>query len=63
MIRRLPFAFMIAPLEKVVRSDGTKILLAETMGTKEEIKQIARTMASKLILLSGIWSFWSFFYR
>lgn len=54
---------MIAPLEKVVRSDGSKILLAETLPTKEEIKQIARTITSRLILLSGIWAFWSFFYR
>lgn len=53
---------MIAPLEKVVRSDGTRILLAEALSTKEEIKRISRTMTSKLIALSAIWAFWSFFY-
>ncbi|PKS05662.1 hypothetical protein jhhlp_008181 [Lomentospora prolificans] len=58
----LPFALMIAPFEKVIRSDGTKILMAEPLSTKEEIKRISRTMASKLIMLSAIWAFWSFFY-
>lgn len=54
---------MIAPLEKVVRSDGTRVLLAETLSTKKEIKKIASTLTSKLILLSGIFAFWTFFYK
>ena len=63
LIIRLPFAFMIAPLDKVVRSDGTRVLLAETLSTKMEIKKIANTMTSKLIMLSGIFAFWTFFYK
>lgn len=58
----LPFAFLITPLEKVVRSDGTRILVSETLSTKMEIKQIGRTMTSSLIVLSSCWALWSFFY-
>lgn len=58
----LPFAFLITPLEKVVRSDGTRILVSEHLSTKMELKRIARTMTSSLILLSSIWALWSFFY-
>lgn len=59
----LPFAFLISPLENVVRSDGTKILVSESIGTKQEFKKIRFTMTSKLIVLSALWAFWSFFYR
>jgi uncharacterized membrane protein len=59
----LPFAFLISPLERVVRSDGTRILVSEKIGTKMEFKQIKVTMTSKLILLSAFWAIWSFFYR
>jgi MFS family permease len=59
----LPFAFLISPLENVVRSDGTRILVSERIGTKEEFKKIKFTMTSKLIVLSALWAFWSFFYR
>lgn len=58
----LPFAFMISPLENVVRSDGTRILVSESIGTKQEVKKIKSTMTSKLIVLSALWAFWSFFY-
>lgn len=58
----LPFAFLITPLEKVVRSDGTRILVSETLSTKMEFKQITKTMTSSLIVLSGFWALWSFFY-
>ncbi|KAH6657168.1 major facilitator superfamily domain-containing protein [Truncatella angustata] len=58
----LPFAFLISPLEKVVRSDGTRILVSESLSTKREFKQIGRTMTSSLILLSAFWALWSFFY-
>jgi hypothetical protein len=58
-----PFAWLISPLENVVRSDGTKILMAPKKSTKDEIKYIKTTMTSKLILLSGLWAVWSFFYR
>jgi hypothetical protein len=58
----LPFAFLITPLEKVVRSDGTRILVSETLSTKMELKQISKTMTSSLIMLSSIWALWSFFY-
>ncbi|KAG9192301.1 hypothetical protein G6011_11035 [Alternaria panax] len=58
----LPFAFLISPLERVVRSDGTRILVSEKIGTKMEFKQIKVTMTSKLILLSAFWAIWSFFY-
>lgn len=58
----LPFALLITPFEKVVRSDGTKIVTSETLSTKMEIKRIGKTMGSKLILLSALWALWSFFY-
>ncbi|RYO83481.1 hypothetical protein DL764_009452 [Monosporascus ibericus] len=58
----LPFAFLISPLESVVRSDGTRILVSEKLGTKAELKLVKVTMTSKLILLSAIWAIWSFFY-
>ncbi|KAI3398515.1 hypothetical protein diail_9039 [Diaporthe ilicicola] len=58
----LPFAFLISPLERVVRSDGTRIVVSEPLSTKQELKQIRITATSKLILLSCIWAFWSFFY-
>ncbi|KAK6078895.1 major facilitator superfamily transporter [Seiridium cupressi] len=58
----LPFAFLISPLEKVVRSDGTRILVSEKLSTKQEFRQIIRTMSSSLILLSAFWALWSFFY-
>lgn len=59
----LPFAFLISPLERVVRSDGTRILVSEKLSTKTEFKMIKVTMTSKLILLSALWAIWSFFYR
>lgn len=59
----LPFAFLITPLERVVRSDGTRILVSESLTTKQEVKRIGTTFTSKLLLLSGLWAFWSFFYR
>jgi|TARA_R110002003_G_scaffold127_10_gene11978 hypothetical protein len=59
----LPFAFLISPLERVVRSDGTRILVSEKLPTKKEFKLIKVTMTSKLILLSAFWAIWSFFYR
>lgn len=62
-LNSLPFAFLITPLERVVRSDGTRIIMSESLGTKQELKKIRFTMTSKLILLSGLWAFWSFFYR
>ncbi|KAL4804969.1 major facilitator superfamily domain-containing protein [Aspergillus unguis] len=58
----LPFALLIAPFERVVRSDGTKIVTAETLSSKEEFKRIGKTMTSKLIILSAGWALWSFFY-
>lgn len=60
---RLPFALMISPLERVVRSDGTRILVSEKVGTKQEFKLIKKTMTSSLIVLSAFWAMWSFFYR
>jgi hypothetical protein len=62
MLDSLPFALLITPFEKVVRSDGTKIVTSETLSTKMEFKRIAKTMSSKLILLSALWALWSFFY-
>jgi hypothetical protein len=59
----LPFAFLISPLERVVRSDGTRILMSEKLSSKAEFKLIKTTMTSKLILLSALWALWSFFYR
>ncbi|KAJ4986083.1 major facilitator superfamily transporter [Stagonosporopsis vannaccii] len=58
----LPFAFLISPLERVVRSDGTRILVSEKLSTKTEFKMIKTTMISKLIVLSALWAIWSFFY-
>ncbi|KAI4862824.1 MFS general substrate transporter [Hypoxylon rubiginosum] len=58
----LPFAFLISPLERVVRSDGTRILVSEKLTFKQESKLIRFTMSSKLILLSALWAVWSFFY-
>ncbi|KAJ5160189.1 uncharacterized protein N7482_007193 [Penicillium canariense] len=58
----LPFALLIRPFEHVVRSDGTRIITAETLSTKMEFKRIAKTMTSKLIMLSALWALWSFFY-
>ncbi|WWC73889.1 uncharacterized protein I206_107861 [Kwoniella pini CBS 10737] len=58
----IPFALLISPLEHVVRSDGTKIRVSEQVGTKQEFKLIKKTWMSKLILLSAVWAFWSFFY-
>lgn len=53
---------MIAPFERVVRYDGSRILVSEALSTKLEVKRIAKTLTSKLIMLSGLWAFWSFFY-
>ncbi|KAI0100441.1 MFS general substrate transporter [Hypoxylon sp. NC0597] len=58
----LPFAFLISPLERVVRSDGTRILVSEKLTFKQEFKLIKFTMSSKLIMLSSLWAIWSFFY-
>ncbi|KAK6364420.1 hypothetical protein LTS17_012185 [Exophiala oligosperma] len=58
----LPFAFLILPFERVVRSDGTRIVTSETLSTKHEIQRIVKTMTSKLVLLSALWAMWSFFY-
>ncbi|KAJ4316311.1 hypothetical protein N0V94_005520 [Neodidymelliopsis sp. IMI 364377] len=58
----LPFALLITPLERVVRSDGTRILMSEKLPTKTEFKLIKTTMTSSLILLSAFWAIWSFFY-
>lgn len=62
-LHSLPFAFLITPLERVVRSDGTRIVMSESLSTTQELKKIRFTMTSKLVLLSGLWAFWSFFYR
>ena len=58
----LPFAFLISPLDRVVRSDGTRILMSEKLSSKQEFKRIKFTMTSKLIFLSALWAIWSFFY-
>ncbi|WVQ70932.1 hypothetical protein IAR50_000457 [Cryptococcus sp. DSM 104548] len=58
----LPFALLISPLERVVRSDGTRIRTEEKKSAKEEFFTIRKTVFSKLILLSAPWAFWSFFY-
>ncbi|KAJ5097039.1 major facilitator superfamily domain-containing protein [Penicillium angulare] len=58
----LPFALLIVPFERVVRSDGTRIVTAETLSTKQEFRRIATTMTKKLIVLSALWALWSFFY-
>ncbi|PWY94563.1 MFS general substrate transporter [Aspergillus sclerotioniger CBS 115572] len=57
-----PFAFLIAPLEKVIRSDGTKPIMAKPLSTKDELKTLFNTITSKLVLLSALWAIWSFFY-
>lgn len=59
----LPFALLITPFEKVVRSDGTRIVMSETLSTRMEMKRILKTMTSKLVVLSALWALWSFFYR
>jgi hypothetical protein len=61
-LHRLPFALLITPFERVVRSDGTRIVTAETLSTKMELKRIAKTMTSKLVMFSALWALWSFFY-
>ncbi|KAJ2974755.1 hypothetical protein NQ176_g5888 [Zarea fungicola] len=58
----LPFAFMITPFENVIRSDGTRIITEESLTTKQEIKRIATTITSRLIVLCSLWALWSFFY-
>ncbi|KAK4234383.1 major facilitator superfamily domain-containing protein [Achaetomium macrosporum] len=58
----LPFAFLLSPLEKVVRSDGTRILVSEKLRSRDEFKLIKSTLTSRLILLSAFWALWSFFY-
>ncbi|OOQ91536.1 hypothetical protein PEBR_08488 [Penicillium brasilianum] len=58
----LPFALLITPFERVVRSDGTKIVTAETLSTKMELRRIVKTMSSKLVMCSALWALWSFFY-
>ncbi|CEL09595.1 Putative Membrane protein [Aspergillus calidoustus] len=58
----LPFALLIVPFQDVVRSDGTKIVTSETLSMKMEFRQIAKTMTSKLVVLSSGWALWSFFY-
>ena len=60
---RLPFAFFITPFERVVRYDGSQIVMSETLSTKMEIRRISKTITSKLIVLSSLWALWSFFYR
>lgn len=37
--------------------------MAETLSTKLEVKRIAKTVTSRLIVLSSLWALWSFFYR
>lgn len=59
----LPFALLITPFERVVRSDGTRIIISETLSTKVELRRIVKTMSSKLVVLSALWALWSFFYR
>lgn len=54
---------MITPFERIVRDDGTQIVMAETLTTKKEVRRIAKTITSKLIVLSALWALWSFFYR
>ncbi|PYH45927.1 MFS general substrate transporter [Aspergillus saccharolyticus JOP 1030-1] len=58
----LPFALLITPFEHVIRSDGTRIVTAETLSSKMELRRIAKTVTSKLIALSALWALWSFFY-
>jgi hypothetical protein len=54
---------MITPFERVIRSDGTRIVTAEALSTKQEFRQILKTITSRLIVLASIWALWSFFYR
>lgn len=61
--KSLPFAFLLSPLEHVVRSDGSRILVSEKLRSRDEFKRIKVTMTSRLILLSAFWALWSFFYR
>ncbi|KAE8162631.1 major facilitator superfamily domain-containing protein [Aspergillus tamarii] len=58
----LPFALLITPFERVIRSDGTHIVTSETLSTKQELRRIAKTITSRLIVLSSLWALWSFFY-
>ncbi|KAB8268336.1 major facilitator superfamily domain-containing protein [Aspergillus minisclerotigenes] len=58
----LPFALLITPFERVIRSDGTHIVTSETLSTKEELRRIVKTITSRLIVLSSLWALWSFFY-
>ncbi|WWC92599.1 uncharacterized protein L201_007558 [Kwoniella dendrophila CBS 6074] len=58
----IPFALLISPLSHVVRGDGTRIRVTEKVGTAQEFRLIKKTWSSKLILLSALWAFWSFFY-
>ncbi|PQE08376.1 UNC93 2 protein [Rutstroemia sp. NJR-2017a WRK4] len=62
LLLRLPFAFLITPLEHVVRSDGTRIVVSERLSTKQEFKLIKVTWTSSVVVLSSLWAFWSFFY-
>ncbi|WVW84240.1 hypothetical protein I302_106270 [Kwoniella bestiolae CBS 10118] len=57
-----PFAWLITPLHNVVRSDGTRVRVAEKLSTRKEFSLIKRTFTSKLILLAIPWALWSFFY-
>lgn len=63
ILSSLPFAFLISPLENVVRSDGTRIRMMPRLSSRQELKQIKTTITSKLIMLSFLWAIWSFFYR
>lgn len=63
LLLSFPFALLIIPFERVVRNDGTQIVMAETLSTKKEVRRIAKTITSKLIVLSALWALWSFFYR
>ncbi len=59
----LLFALLIPPLERVVRSDGTRILISEKPVTKTEFRMINTIMTSKLISLSALWAVRPFFHR
>lgn len=59
----LPFAFLLSPLEHVVRSDGTRILVFDKLRTRDEFKMIKRALTSRLNLLSAFGALWSSFYR
>ncbi|KAK4233021.1 major facilitator superfamily domain-containing protein [Achaetomium macrosporum] len=58
----LPFAFLLSPLENVVHSDGTRILVSQKLRSRDEFKLIKSILTSRLILLSAFWALWSFFY-